>query len=176
MAKASFSKLQLTKNNEVKTFDFNGQTIEVKQYLPIEEKISMFETILSSATRDTSAGYYNITEINFWIDLEIIFNYTNINFTDKQKEDMFKLYDMLKGSGLIDLVKNNMRGEELSEIINTVWNTAENIYKYASSALGVMQAISADYSNLNLEASDIQEKIADPNNLSLLKDVLTKLG
>ena len=33
-----------------------------------------------------------------------------------------------------------------------------------------------DYSNLDFEASDIQKKIADPENLSLLKDILTKLG
>ena len=51
-----------------------------------------------------------------------------------------------------------------------------NLYQYHNSALGIMQAISTDYSNLNLEASEIQEKLADQNNLTLLKDVITKLG
>jgi hypothetical protein len=42
--------------------------------------------------------------------------------------------------------------------------------------LGILDAISTDYSNLSLDASEIQNTIADPDNLALLKDVLTKLG
>ena len=42
--------------------------------------------------------------------------------------------------------------------------------------MGILDTISTDYSNLNLDASEIQKKLSDPNNLTLLKDVLTKLG
>ena len=80
----------------------------------------MYERILASSVDDN--GYYNITKINFWIDLEIIFTYTNISFTEKQKEDLFKLYDLMKGNGLIQKVKDNMQAEELAEIIETVWD------------------------------------------------------
>ena len=38
-----------------------------------------------------------------------------------------------------------------------------------------LEAATTDYKNLDLEASDIQKKIADPDNLTLLKDVITKL-
>lgn len=174
MAKVAFGKLQLTKNTEVKAFEFAGQNVEVKQYLPIDEKTQMFERIISASADNN--GYYNVTKVNFWMDLEIVFTYTNISFTDKQKEDLFKLYDLMKGNGFIQMVKDNMREEELAEIIQTVWTTIENIYKHASSALGVMQAIATDYSDLNLEAAGIQEQLADPENLTLLKNVLTKLG
>ena len=174
MAKVAYGKLQLTKNNEVKTFEYGGQTIEVRQYLPVDEKTQMFERIISASADNN--GYANITKVNFWLDLELIFTYTNISFTEKQKEDLFKLYDMLKGNGIIELVKENMNAEELAEIINTVWTTIENVYKRANSALGVMQALATDYNNLDFDASEIQEKLADPENLTLLKDVLTKLG
>ena len=33
-----------------------------------------------------------------------------------------------------------------------------------------------DYSNLNLDATEIQKKLADPNNMELLKSIMTKLG
>ena len=174
MAKVAFGKLQLTKNNEVKTFSWKDQTIEVRQYLPTDEKTQLFERILDNSTDDN--GYYNITKINFWIDLEIVFTYTNITFTEKQKEDLFKLYDLIKGSGLLDLIKENMNKEELSEILTTVWEEVKEIYRYASSALGIMKSITTDYDALNLEADSIQEKISNPENLTLLKDVLTKLG
>ena len=35
MAKVSFTKLGLSKNQEVKIVEYNEQNIEVKQYLPI---------------------------------------------------------------------------------------------------------------------------------------------
>lgn len=174
MAKVAFGKLQLTKNTEVKVFDFNNQKIEVIQYLPLDDKTQMFERIINNAS--DSNGYYNITKVNFWLDLEIIFTYTNISFTDKQKEDLFKLYDLMKGNGLLAMIKNNMNPDELKEIMDTVWDTIKNLYQHANSALGIMQAITADYDNLNLEATELQEKIADPNNLDLIKNILTKMG
>lgn len=174
MAKVAFGKLQLIKNVKVNNFEFNGQTIEVIQYLPLDKKTEMYERILASSVDDN--GYYNITKINFWIDLEIIFTYTNISFTEKQKEDLFKLYDLMKGNGLIQKVKDNMQAEELVEIIETVWDQIKAIYKHATSAVGVLQAISTDYDNLNLDVEELQEKLANPDNLALVKNVLTKLG
>ena len=39
-----------------------------------------------------------------------------------------------------------------------------------------LDSISQDYSSLQLDAEQIQKSIGDPNNLALLKDVMTKLG
>ena len=39
-----------------------------------------------------------------------------------------------------------------------------------------MEESSADYSNLSLDATAIQQKLADPQNLEFLKSVMTKLG
>ena len=174
MAKVPYSKLGLTKNTETKIIDWNNQKIEVTQYLSVDEKTQFFERVLQNSTDDN--GYYNITKVNFWLDLEIVFTYTNISFTDKQKEDLFKLYDILKGSGLLKEIKDNMNKEELAEIVETVWDTIKNLYAYANSAMGIMRAITADYGELNLEADEIKDKIADPNNLTLLKNVIDKLG
>ena len=41
MAKIAFSKLEIKKvNNEVKNIQFNDIEIEVKQYLPIQDKLN----------------------------------------------------------------------------------------------------------------------------------------
>ena len=74
------------------------------------------------------------------------------------------------------LILDNMNPDELKEIFDTVWDTIKNLYQYANSAMGIMQAIVADYDNLNLETTELQSKLADPNNLSLIKDIITKLG
>lgn len=54
--------------------------------------------------------------------------------------------------------------------------TARHLYEYRNSVYGLLDAISTDYSTLELDAEKIKEKIADPNSLELLKNVLTKLG
>ena len=41
MAKVSFTKLGLSKNQDIKTFDYNNETVEVKQYLPIDDKLDL---------------------------------------------------------------------------------------------------------------------------------------
>jgi hypothetical protein len=46
MAKLSFTKLGLKPNNEIKTINFNEQTIEVKQYLPVEDKLGLIGRVL----------------------------------------------------------------------------------------------------------------------------------
>ena len=54
--------------------------------------------------------------------------------------------------------------------------TVEAVYSYNNSLMGILDTISQDYSALDLEASNIQKKLADPNTLGLLKDVMAKLG
>jgi hypothetical protein len=39
-----------------------------------------------------------------------------------------------------------------------------------------MEAITSDYSNLQLDAQDLQRKIGDPENLNMLKEIMTYLG
>ena len=57
-----------------------------------------------------------------------------------------------------------------------VKDCSDAIYTYRNSVLGLLDIISTDYSSLNLDASEIQKKLADPDNMALLRGVLDKLG
>ena len=46
------------------------------------------------------------------------------------------------------------------------------LYAYRNSARGILESLSTDYNNLNLDIESLQEKIKDPENLQLLKDIL----
>jgi hypothetical protein len=46
VAKIGFTKLGLKPNNEVVNIEFNEQIVEVKQYLPIDEKIEIVTNVL----------------------------------------------------------------------------------------------------------------------------------
>lgn len=174
MAKVSLTKLGLKINQEIKTITFNEQEIEVKQYLPINDKLTIISNIINNSADEYN--FANPVKIKVFIALEIIYNYTNINFTDKQKEDGAKLYDLLHSSGLISAVYEALPYSEREEIANGVYNSITSIYNYKNSVMGILDTISADYNNLNLDATEIQKKIGDPENMALLKDVLTKLG
>ena len=174
MAKVSFTKLGLKKNEEVGILHINEQDIEVKQYLPINEKLELISSVINSAADENN--FSNPIKENVFLTLEILYHYTNINFTDKQKEDPVKLYDLVVSSGLVNKVTDLIPEEELDEVINGVAQSVKAIYTYKNSVLGILESISQDYSALNLDATEIQQKLADPDNMALLKQVLTKLG
>ena len=174
MAKVSLTKLGLKVNQDVKNIEFNEQIIEVKQYLPINEKLELISSVINSAADENN--FSNPVKENVFLTLEILYHYTNINFTDKQKEDPVKLYDLVVSSGLVNKVTGLIPEEELDEVINGVAQSVKAIYTYRNSALGILESISQDYSNLDLDATEIQEKLADPENMAFLKQVLTKLG
>lgn len=173
MAKIALTKLGLKPNTEIKTIDWNGQNIEVKQYLPIEAKLDLISDIANKSLDDNP--YYNPARIKIFTRLEIILAYANINTTDKQREDIFKLYDMFAGE-LGDKILGSIPVSEYNFINSTVWDIIEGIYKYKNSAMGIMENITSDYSNLDLNATELQKKIGDPANLELLRTILTKLG
>ena len=176
MAKIAYSKLGLNKmiNKDPRIIDFNGQDIEIIQYLPIEKKLELITDIINQSLDDNN--YYNPCRIEIFKTIEIILAYTNLSITEKQKEDVFKLYDSFVASGFAKLVLENIPVEDYNFIYNSVIKTIKNIYKYRNSALGILESISADYSALDLDASEIQQKLNDPNNMDLLRAVLSKLG
>lgn len=174
MAKVSFNKLGLTKNQDVKILKFNEMNIEVKQYLPINDKLKLIGDVINLSADENN--FSNPVKIDMFTVIEIVEYYTNINFTEKQREDYAKLYDLIFGSGLWKQIESIIPECELVKVIDGVNRTVKCIYSYRNSVLGILDTISSDYTNLDLDASSIQQKLADPENMDLLKQVLDKLG
>ena len=173
--KVGLTKLGLKKNTDINTINWNNQTIEIKEYLPIQEKLDLIGRIINQSLDDNN--FVNPARLDIFMTLEIMYTYTNINFTDKQKEDFLGLYDLLVSSGLWTAVVDKLKEFNEYQIINeTSHAVIDELYKYKNSALGIMQAISADYSNLDLDADKIKEKLANKENVEFLKDVMDKLG
>ena len=172
MAKISFSKLGLKLNTEVKSIGYND--IVVKQYLPINEKLELITRVINNAADDNR--FLNKIKLEMYLNLEIVFTYTNINITDKQKEDLPKLYDILNSSGVMSDIINTMEISEYNYLYKNTLDIAEKMYEYSNSIYGILDNIATDYSNLNLDANEIYQKIADPENLALVKDIMAKMG
>ena len=179
MAKVPFSKLQASINNcDCKKSYRNkaGEEIcyEVKYYLPFAEKLELVSRIINQSVDDN--GFYNPMRVKLYMTLEVVYAYTNLSFTEKMKEDPFKLYDILVSTGIFTDIIDCIREKDWVEIQAGIWDTIKNIYDYKNSIMGILETVTNDYNNLNLNATDIQQKLADPENMELLKAILTKLG
>lgn len=175
MAKVSFVKLGLNKNQDIKTLEWNGQIIEVKQYLPLIDKLNLISTVVNKS-HDEKYNFANPVRIDVFTSLEVLYNYTNINFTDKQKEDFSKLYDIVKSSGLLKAVIELIPEAEYSDLISSINLSVTSIYNYQNSVLGVLDTISTDYNSLDLDATKIAQDLSNPESFGFLKDVLSKMG
>ena len=174
MAKLAFSKLGLKLNNQVTNIYYNEQEIEVKQYISVNDKLKLISDIINKTIDEHS--FCNPVQVKVFIELGIVEYYTNINFTDKQKEDPVKLFDLLQSNGLIGQICNAIPAEEFDDLNNGVWDSINSIYTYQNSAMGVIDNLSTDYKNLDFDATAIQQKLGDGENVEFLKEVLAKLG
>ncbi len=179
MAKVPFSKLQAKIDNgvtKVTHLNTSGEEVvyEVKNYLPFVDKLELVSRIINQSIDDN--GFYNPMRVKYNMTLEIVYAYTNLTFTDKMKEDSFKLYDTFISSGIFDEVINVIKDNDWIEIQESVWDTIDNIYHYNNSVLGILESVKNDYNNVNFDAKAIQDNLANTENLQLLRDVLGKLG
>lgn len=175
MAKVSFTKLGLTKNSNVSIVEWGDQKIEVKDYLPMSEKLELVSTIINNSIDDN--GYYNPIRVYIHTIIEIILAYTNITVTEKQKEDILKLYDLFVSSGLSGkIIGETINPYEYKQIQSWIHETINSIYNYKNSVMGILDTISEDYSELNLDAEQVQQQLSNKENFALVRDILTKLG
>lgn len=173
MAKLSFAKLGLKKKDEIKTITINDQEIEVKQYLPISEKLDIISKVISESYDENT--FANPIRVRFFLALEILKQYTNITFTEKQLEDAPKIYDLLVENKILDLIMSVIPEEETALIYNGTFEIIEEIYKFNHSALGILEALSKDYKDLEFDATSIQEKLSNGEGIELVKSILTNL-
>ena len=175
MAKIPFSKLNIKNTTIIPTnVQFGEIDIEVLPRLTTDDRVKFMEEIIANVQSENA--FINEISLTVWFDLCVLFYYTNLTFTDKQKSDHGKLYDMCIASGLLSIVKSKIGPDELNFMHTLVNEQIEKIYNYRNSAYGILDAMKNDYDNLNLDATEIQKKLGDEKNLAVLKETLTKLG
>lgn len=176
MAKVAFSKFGLKPNSEIKTITWGGQDIEVIQYLPVQKKLALIGRVISQA-HEQDANYSNPVKIDVFTSLEIVFEYTNITFTDKQKEDIPKLYDIIFSSGLLNAVIDAIPMDEYDIILTGVSDSIEAIYKYQNSALGILELLKGDMESIeNIDVEGMKKALTEIADSNLMKEIVPLLG
>ena len=141
MGKVTYSSLKLKTKEEVKEINFGDSKIEVQQYLPIQDKIDLIDITLQKAKE---GRLYNPIKVDMFFHLNLIYLYTNITFTDKQREDEYKLYDNLQSNGVISQVITAMNENEYNGLLNMINEKIENELRYNTTAAAVISKIVDD--------------------------------
>ena len=136
----SYANMKLKPVTTTHKFEWNGNEIEVLDYLP----------------------YYNPIKIDEFFHLHLIYMYTNINFTEKQKEDEHKLYDSLKSNGLIDAFIEQMNEFDYSELFNMLDDTKRELTEYKRSTSALIQSLVSDLPKQAEAMKNIMDNF-DPN-------------
>ena len=134
MAKVSFASLKLKVKDEVKKININDKEIEVKQYLPATDK---YDLIMISLQQSKENGIYNDFKLDMFLHLNLIFMYTNLSFTDKQREDLPGLFDILETNGIIEQVVSMIPQEEMQTIYSEINLIKDRLMEYENGFAGV---------------------------------------
>lgn len=151
MAKTTYSSLKLKVNNEVKTFDFNGSIIEVLQYLPIDDKYTLINITLQESK---DGAIYNPLKKDMYFHLNLVYMYSNITFTEKQREDESKLYDTLVSNGLLTQILENIPESEYETLYTYITEVEEDTLNYKNTISGTIREI---IDNLPIKADEMQQ-------------------
>lgn len=169
MAKVSYANLKLKINTEVNTFDFEGNQVEVLKYLPVEDKYDLVMITLQKARED---NIYNPVKLEMFFHLHLVYMYTNLSFTDKQKENESRIYDTLKSNGFMDKFLAAIEEDEYNSLCEMVNELVDVNMKYNNSAAAVIQSLVQDLPTSAQAAAEIVNSF-DPKQYQAVIDFAT---
>lgn len=164
--KVSYANMKLKTNTTVNTFEFCGQKIEVLKYLPAADK---YDLLMITLQKSLEGNIYNEFKLNLFFELNLVYMYTNISFTEKQREDEFKLYDTLRSNGFFELFYEALDDKEYEELFDQIAELKTTMEKSKSSIAGVISNIIEDLPANAEAAAKIVENF-DPSQFQAVVD------
>jgi len=164
--KISYANMKLKTNTAVNTFEFCGQKIEVLKYLPAADK---YDLLMITLQKSLEGNIYNEFKLNLYFELNLVYMYTNISFTEKQREDEFKLYDTLRSNGFFELFYEALDDKEYEELFDQIAELKATMEKSKGSVAGVIANIIEDLPANAEAAAKIVENF-DPSQFQAVVD------
>lgn len=137
MSKISFSKLKLKVDDSVNTVEIEGADgtiyeIEVKQYLPIENKIKLVSYVIA---KSANGGVIREDMLDAYLGVELVKEYTNFSFTEKMLQNDADLFDVLESNDIVGRVQDAMNPAELEDIIRYINSYSDQMQKSIQSSV-----------------------------------------
>lgn len=159
-----------TKNNE--EYKLNDLGVEVLSYLPLLDKYNLINITLQESF---DGNIYHPVKIEgvFYVYVAIL--YTNITFTEKQKADIFKTYDLIMSSGLLNLILHNIPDEEFNTVLTLFKDTLAANEKYIHSFTSIVSQFTEQIAS---KAEQLQEQVKniDFDKIQNTVDLVKRMG
>lgn len=136
MAKLSLNKLNLNKKQDIKIVSFEGNEIEVAQYLDIASKSGLINAAVRGSVID---GIVDEILLDAYLHLFIVERYTNISFTQKQKENLLETFDLLDSNKFFNVIIEGMSENEYEYIFTMAKRLMNNLNEYNKNIVSVFQ-------------------------------------
>lgn len=155
MAKITYTSLKLKKNTEINTITLeDGKSIEILQYLPIADKRDLIDIVINKSTINS---IINPLYIDMYFHLYLVYAYTNITFTEKQKEKEEELYDTIYSSGLLNKILEQISQEEYNCLMSYLEEAIDKQEYFETSVVGGLLKFAADLPKKMNEAGEIAQ-------------------
>lgn len=158
-----FSKIMFNTNynsiDNTQSFTFQDMTgrdcqIKVQKYISIKDKNDLIAITLQKAEED---GIYNEVLLDVYFHLNIIYLYTDLEFSNEDREDELELYDILETNDIIDRVIGIIGEEEYSNLKELLVTMRDRKLHYDNTAAAVLRRFITDLPKNAAAAREIVE-------------------
>ena len=101
--------------------------------------------------------------------------YTNINFSKKERDNVFETYDILEKNGVIDTIVSAIPEIEYNAFMDYFTVSIEDFNKYKTSALGIVEQLLDSVPTKLTDLNSLLENF-DPSKLEIVREVLDQFG
>ena len=111
-----YSDLHLTLETGRNTISVTPETeVNVLNYLPIEDKNDIIKMAIQNAEEN---GVLNDLLLDMYFRLYTVYMYTDIEFSDDERNNPAEIYNVLESSGLIGAIMHAIPAAELAYLVN----------------------------------------------------------
>ena len=121
--------------DKTSTVKVGDKTVSVFLKRPMESKINIVQLALQESLEN---GVYNEGKLQVLFYVYTIFYYTDINFTDEEKQDCFKIFDILWENGLLEKILAKIDSTEMKILTELLNNQKETNEKHNLSIAGMV--------------------------------------
>jgi hypothetical protein len=133
-----YSDLKLKVKKDVNIAKLDNKEIEVLKYLPIEDKIDLIQISLQKAEENR---IFNEMKLDMYFNLYLVYMYSNLEFTDEEKEDEIKLFNELDSNDVIAAVIDAMDETEYNGLLHYMDVMRASKEKYNRSTAALLQTM-----------------------------------
>ena len=133
-----YQELELKRNLDMKQFSWNGKEIKVMKYLSIEAK---YDIVMITIQEAYELGIYNPIKLDMCFHVNLVLMYTDLEFTEEEKDRIEKLYDEMVGSGFMAEFLKQIDPKDYKEMQEYIEEIIKAKTSYDFSAFGAFDKI-----------------------------------